>query len=147
MDFELKKAKRWNYRKIAQIYGDGFSEPPYNEPWTLKVALEKIKIFSRYCDIWKIVLDNGKIVGFVIVNPYHWYPGKFCFGEDIAIKKEYRGKGIGKEALIRIMEMYKKKGFEYFIGTSHNKSKAYKLWRSIGIKENKYDKIISKKLK
>jgi predicted acetyltransferase len=102
MYFKLKKAKFWDYREIARIYGDGFSEPPYNEPWTFDVALKKIKIFSKYCDIWKIVYGT-EIIGFVIVNPHHWYPGRTCFGEDISIKKEYRGEGIGKEVLKQIM--------------------------------------------
>ncbi|MBP6856981.1 GNAT family N-acetyltransferase [Candidatus Pacearchaeota archaeon] len=146
VDFDLKKANFWDYNKISEIYGEGFSEPPYNEPWTFNIALKKIRLFSRYCDLWKIVYEN-RIVGFIIINPNYWFPGKFCFGEDIAIKKEYRGKGIAKEALLRIMEIYKKKGFKYFYGTSNNQSKAYKLWRSIGIKENKYDRTICKKLK
>jgi aminoglycoside 6'-N-acetyltransferase I len=146
VDFELKKARRWDYRKIALIYADGYSAPPYNEPWTPKTAFKKIKVLSKYCDIWKIVYEKN-IVGVVVINPYHWFPGKFCFGEDIVVKKEYRGKGIAKETLRRIMEMYKKKGFAYFMGTSHNQSKAYKLWRSLGIKENKYDRFISKELK
>jgi len=146
VDFDLKKANFWDYNKISEIYGEGFSEPPYNEPWTPKTALKKIRLFAKYCDIWKIVYEN-RIVGFIIINPNYWFPGKFCFGEDIAIKKEYRGKGIAKEALLRIMEIYKKKGFKYFYGTSNNQSKAYKLWRSIGIKENKYDRTICKKLK
>jgi len=146
MEFKLKKAKFWDYKEIAKIYAEGFSEPPYNEPWTADVALKKIKVFSKYCDIWKIVYGT-EIIGFMVINPHHWYPGRICFGEDISIKKEYRGEGVGKEAVRRIMEIYKKKGFESFMGTSHNQSKAYKIWRSLGIKENKTDRIISKKLK
>lgn len=142
----IRKARRKNFRKIAQIYADGFSEPPYNEPWTLKDALKKIKIYSKYCNIWEIHYKNN-LVGFVIVNPNHWFPGKFAFGEDISIKKEYRKKGIATRVLKKIMEIYQRKGFEYFVGISNKESKAFKLWNKLGIKENKYDKLISRKLK
>lgn len=145
-EVELKKSRRKNFRKIAQMYAEGFSEPPYNEPWTLKDSLKKIKVFSRYCDIWEIFYQR-KLVGFMIVNPYHWFPGKFAFGEDISIKKEYRNKGIASNTIKQIMNIYKKRGFEYFMGLANKESKAFKLWEKLGIKENKYDRVISKKLK
>ena len=146
MDIKLKKAKKRNFKEMSKIYIKAFSEPPYNEKWTKKQGLTKIKLFSKYCEIWEI-LYKKQLIGFIIINSNFWLPGKFCFVEDIAIKKEFRGKGIGTIVLKKIMKRYKEKGFEYFLGLANKQSKAFKLYNKLGIKENKVDKLISKELK
>ncbi len=144
-NIQLKKAKKKDFSKIAQIYSDSFSEYPYNEPWTLKKAIKKIKIFNKYCDIWKILYKED-LAGFIIVNPNQFLPGTIAFGEEIAIKKELRGNGIGKNALRKIIEIYNKKGFEIFMGIANNNSKAFKLWKKLGIKESKENILMEKQL-
>ena len=144
-NIDIYKAKKKNFKEIAEIYADGFSEHPYNDLWTLKTALDKIKTFSKYCDIWDIFYEN-KLVGFVIINPNHWFPGKFCFVENIGIKKEFRDKSIGRVVIKSMMVIYKEKGFEYFMGLANKQSRAFKLWESLGIKESEDDKVISKRL-
>jgi ribosomal protein S18 acetylase RimI-like enzyme len=142
---DIYKAKKKNFKEIAEIYAEGFSEFPYNDPWDFKTALNKIKIFAKYCDIWEIVYEN-KLVGFIIINPNHWFPGKFCFVENFGIKKEYRGKSIGRVVIKSMMIIYKERGFEYFMGLANKQSRAFKLWESLGIKEDENGKVISKRL-
>lgn len=142
---KLLKAKKEDFGKIAEIYMEEFSKPPYNEPWTRKKVLDKVKMYSRYCDIWKVIVEK-EIVGFIIVNPNFWYPGKFAFGEDIAIKKEYQGKSIGTKVMKNIFEIYKKRGFKFFSGLVNKEAKAFKIWSNLGMKENKYDQLIGRRL-
>jgi predicted acetyltransferase len=144
-NIDIYKAKKRHFKEIAEIYAEGFSEEPYNDPWDSKTALRKIKIFSKYCDIWEIIYEN-KLIGFVIINPNHWFPGKFCFIENFGIKKEYRGKSIGRVVAKSMMIMYKEKGFQYFMGLANKKARAFKLWDNLGIKEDEDNKVISKRL-
>jgi len=95
MKIQIIKSKKEDYKKFAEIYKTEFSKPPYNELWTKKKAIQKINILSKYCDIWKIIY-NREIAGFVAINPSWFFPGKYAFGEVIAIKKEFQEKGIGK---------------------------------------------------
>jgi len=132
-NIQLKKAKKKDFSKIAQIYSDSFREYPYNEPWTQKKAVKKLKIFSKYCDIWKI-LYKKELAGFAIINSNAYCPGEVVFIEEIAIKKDSRGKGIGKEAIQKIMQKYKKKGYKYFQLVSSKNSKAYNLYLNLGFK-------------
>lgn len=106
---EIKKAKKGDLKDIAKIYSQEFSKPPYSEPWTDKKALEKIKIFSKYCDIWKVDYEK-EIIGFIVINPNHFYPGEVAFGEEIAIKEKYQGRGIGSKLLEKIMKIYRERG-------------------------------------
>ena len=146
MKIQIIKSKKEDYKELSEIYKTEFSKPPYNEPWTKKKAIEKINILSRYCDIWKIIY-NKKIAGFIAVNPSWFLPGKYAFGEDIVIKKEFQRKGIGKFALNEIFKKYKQKGFEYFMGVANTKSKAIKLYKKLKILPSKYSLFIERRLK
>ncbi|MEK6824199.1 MAG: GNAT family N-acetyltransferase [Nanoarchaeota archaeon] len=141
----LKKANKKDFSIIAEIYAKEFSKPPYNEPWTKKKAIEKINLFSKYCDLWKIIYNN-KIVGFIAVNPHWFFPGKYAFGEDLAIKKEFQGKGIGTFVINEIFKIYKQKGFEYFMEVANTKSRAIKLYKKLNILPSKDNLFIEKRL-
>ncbi len=143
---EIKKAKRSDFKEIAKIYSQEFSKPPYSEPWDEKTAFKKIKIFSKYCDIWKVVYEK-EIIGFIVVNPNQFYPRDVAFGEEIAIKEKYQRRGVGSKLLEKIMEIYKEKGFKSFMGIANKKSKAFKLYKKLGILESKKGILIEKKLK
>ena len=142
----LKKSKKEDYKKLAEIYMEEFSKPPYNEPWTKKKAIEKIKRFLKYYDVWKIIY-NKKIIGFVSVNPHWFFPGKYAFVEDIAIKKEFQKKGIGTFVINEIFKIYKQKGFEYLMGVANTKSRAIKLYKKLKILPSKDNLFIERKLK
>ena len=145
MKIELKEARKRNFKKIAKIYSEEFSRPPYNEAWTLEKAVYKIKVFSKYCEIWEIIFEK-ELVGFIVVNPNQFLPGVIAFGEEIAIKKEFQNKGIGTIVLKKIFEIYKKRNFKWFMGIALTKAKALKLYRKIGFNIDKGEVVISKKL-
>ncbi|MBL7059039.1 GNAT family N-acetyltransferase [Candidatus Pacearchaeota archaeon] len=146
MTFELKKAKRRNFKKIAELYSKGFSEPPYDEAWTLKKALFKIKLFSKYCDLWEISYDK-EFAGFLIINPNYWLPGKTIFGEEMVIKKEYRKKGLATKTFKELFSYYGEKGFEEYLGIVNNKSKSWGLHKKLGSQETNQNKLIKINLK
>lgn len=145
MEFKLEIAKQEDFKKISEIYKESFSEEPYNENWTNEKALEKINNFSKYCDIYRISIKK-EIIGFIIINPNQWLTGEIAFGEEIAIKKNFRDKGIGSEVLNKIFEIYKSKGYKKFMGVSNKKSKAINLYKKIGLESDKENVLISKDL-
>ena len=123
-----------------------FSKPPYNEKWTLNKSIEKIKVFRNLYDCYTITYGRQKI-GFIAINPTFMCPGVVAFGEDMVIEEEFQGKGIGTWVLKKISEVYKKRGFKYFMGIAHKKSKALKLYKKKGFSIDKDFIIIGKKLK
>ncbi|PJE81503.1 hypothetical protein COU58_02250 [Candidatus Pacearchaeota archaeon CG10_big_fil_rev_8_21_14_0_10_32_42] len=141
----LKKAEKKNFEKIAKIYADEFSKPPYNEPWTLEKAKYKISCFSKYCEIWEIVCED-MLVGFVVVNPNQFFPGTIAFGEEIAIKEEFQEKGIGTKVFKELFNIYKRRNFKWFTGIALTRAKALKLYKKIGFNIEKEEVLISKKL-
>ena len=142
---KIRKARKRNFKEIAKIYAEGFSEPPYNENWTISKAIKKLKIFSKYCDMWEIIYE-GKIVGFFVVNPHQWLIGESVFGEEMSIKKEFRNKGFAKEAFKLIFDYYKKKGYKDYFAVVLENSKSKKLHKSLGFEKCKNEFMWEKEL-
>ena len=146
MKIQLLKTKRRELKGIAEIYGEEFSKPPYSENWTLKKAMPKMKFFYRFYDLYTVRV-NKKIVGFVVINPSFMCPGEIAFGEEIAIKKDFQGKGIGTLVIKNIMEIYKKRGYKSFMLIASKKSRAIKIYKKLGIKKSKGEILMEKILK
>jgi predicted acetyltransferase len=145
MKLKLEKAQAKDLKAISEIYKEEFSKPPYNEKWTFAFAIKRIKDYSKFCEIWKLRYNN-KIIGFTIINTNMWLPKAVCFGEEMAVKSEFQGRGFGTFIIKEIMKIYKKKGFWSVMGIANRKSKTLKLYKKLGIKEDNKNVLISRRL-
>jgi aminoglycoside 6'-N-acetyltransferase I len=145
MELSLDKPTKEELKEIAQIYMTEFSKPPYNECWTIEKAIEKMNFFSEFYDLFTIKMD-GEIVGFICINPNFMCPGEVAFGEEMAIKEESQGKGIGTWVFGEIFKIYKEKGFKRFMGIADVESKAFELYKKLKILPSEKDVLIEKEL-
>jgi len=146
MNIKIRRAKKTEYPLIAEIYSKEFSKKPYKEPWTKALAIKKLKLLSKYCEIYSIFFDKN-LVGFSAVNTTKFFPGKTVEGEEFAIDSKYQGKGIGKYCLKWAEKEFTKRGYENFIFISIKSSPAYKIYKKLGYKEDKWDALFLKELK
>lgn len=142
----IRKAKQREFKEIAKIYKNGFNEKPFNENWSFNESFRKIKVFSKYCDIWIAVLDK-KIVGFLIINPYQWKIGEIAFGEEMVVKKEFRRKDIGTMLFRFIFDYYSRRGYKKFMGIINKDANSFGFIKKLNLNVNKNDLLIEKKLK
>ena len=145
INIELRVAKRKNFKTLAKFYLEGYTEKPFNEPWTIFKVIRKLKLFSKYSDIWEIYFNN-LLIGFIIINPNQWCPGEVIFGEEMAIKREFRRKGIATEVFNKIFDIYKQRGYKRYMGIVNKKSKSWGLHQKIGVKETKENKLLEREL-
>ncbi len=142
---KIRKARKRDFKEMAKIYVEGFSEPPYSEGWTISKAIKKLKIFSKYCDIWVSVIDK-EIVGLFVVNPSHWLIGESVFGEEMAIKKEFRGKGVATKLLKFVFEYYRGKGYKDYFAVVLEGSTSKEMHKSLGFEKCKKEFMWEKEL-
>jgi len=74
------------------------------------------------------------------------FPGSVAFGEELAIKSEFQGRGFGTFVLKEIFKIYKKKGYEKFIGIASKKG-PIKLYKRINLVQCKTAVLVERKLK
>ena len=146
-EMRLQKASGKDLEDIAKIYKEEFSKPPYNEKWTSSLAIKKIKDYSTFCDIWKLNYNN-EIAGFIIINTRGsiGLPKEVCFGEEIAVKSEYQGKGLGAFILEETFKKYKERGFKTFLGIA-NRNGPLKLYKRLNLIPSKENILVERRLK
>lgn len=144
-NFTLQLAKKHDLKQIAQIYAKEFSKYPYNEPWTPKIALYKLKTFSKYTDIYKIEKQK-EIIGFIIINTNIWFPKSACLIEEFTLSHKYQNDQLEKKVLQTTLKIYKEKGYPSFLTITKKNSKYYKLAKNLNFKETKEDVIMEHNL-
>lgn len=126
-----------DYKKFAEILLESFKgdeKDPYGElePGYLKIFenYDCKLLENRFKKEFYFVKSDDKIIG-VTANTYD---KDFFSIHSLAIKKEYRAKGIGKEVLKQQLEMCRDKKLIAFIQTEDGFYPA-KLYRKIGFRD------------
>ena len=142
---KIRKATKKDLKQILKAYQKEYSRKPYLERWGSKFLARKLKMHLKWDEIFLATINN-KIVGFVIFDFYEWHDGWRIYIEDIAVSKEFQGKGAGKALLRKVEEEAKRKRVAVIVLDVKTKSEAYKLYKKIGYKKVPYDKM-EKKIK
>lgn len=141
---KIRKTKKSDLGGMAKLFVEEYSKPPYNDKWTKKEAINSTKLDIINGESY-VAEEGGKIIGFITVTK-ETAEKIYLFIEDLVVKSDYQGKGIGKKLIEKLEEKYKRKNV--VISLSVNKqSLAYKLYKKLGYRENKINVIMSKKLK
>ena len=141
---KILEASKKDLKEIALIFKEEFSREPYNEKWTEKSALKKVKSYFLYSKI-HIAKDSGGIIGFVISSTIPWDNYKKAFINEILVRKSRQNNGVGS-ALLEFMESYyKRDGAKLIELASLEESDAYQFYIKRGYLENKMV-IMEKKL-
>jgi len=141
----IRKTKKEDLKIISKIYRDEFSKPPYNENWTEKKSINKMRFFLKFYDLYSVIFKK-QVIGFACINKNFMCPGEVAFWEEFAIKKEFQNGGIGTFVLNEIFKIYKKKGYKKFMGIVNLNSKASKLYKKLNILPSKKNILIEKNL-
>ncbi|NCO18076.1 hypothetical protein COT60_03745 [Candidatus Pacearchaeota archaeon CG09_land_8_20_14_0_10_30_9] len=142
----IRKTKKEDLKIISKIYRDEFSKPPYNENWTEKKSINKMRFFLKFYDLYSVIFKK-QVIGFACINKNFMCPGEVAFWEEFAIKKEFQNEGIGTFVLNEIFKIYKKKGYKKFMGIVNLNSKASKLYKKLNILPSKKNILIEKNLR
>jgi GNAT superfamily N-acetyltransferase len=100
---------------------------------------EKI-LTSNYYKFEYII--EGKIIGraflFLVYNDLH--PKPYGLLEDVFVEEKYRGKGIGKELVKKVIEKAKELGCYKLIATSRfERENVHQLYENLGFKKWGYE--------
>jgi len=131
---KIRKSKKKDLNKIAEIFRIEYRKKPYNEKWTEKAVLKKInEYFNNY--IVFIAEQDKDVIGFLIGSTEIWDDGIHGFVEEIVVSSEFQKKGYGKKLITYFEDFLKKKGAKRLDLFSHIKSKAFRFYKKQGFKK------------
>jgi len=143
---EIRKATIKDLKEIEKIFKREYSKFPYNEKWTKKTSLLKIKEYFRDNVIFVLEYEK-KIIGFIIGHIEIWDKGDEGFIDEVVVLSKFQKKGYGKILLNYLINCFKKKNC-YSLGLMCNpESKAFKIYKKMGFNKPKNLIFMTKKLK
>lgn len=111
--------------------------------WTL-YSVKEMRNFSRFRDLLLVAEVRGEIAGFVSGYYYTFTPamkvkwGEKCAGiENIFVRKEFRGRGIGKALVKDFCRRWKSRGCKY-IEVAVSEEGKLEYYRKLGFRELLY---------
>ncbi len=132
-DIMIRKATKKDLKKVAEILRTEFKQPPYNEKWSEKDALKKVKEYFKTHSIFVAETDK-EIVGFLIGKTFFWYDGLRGYVDEFAVSSKFQKQGIGKALMKHFEDYLKKKGLKRVGLFTGKKAKAYKIYKKWGFK-------------
>ncbi len=140
---KIREATKSDAKKIAEIYKEAYLERPYNEKWNERTLTKRIKDCFKECKILVAEVEKG-VVGFIMLNTFNWDRGLNGIIEDFCVKKEFRGKGVGRNLLKAAeSELRKRKVNEIWMRV-HEKVRAFGFYKRKGYKESGFVLLIKK---
>ena len=96
-------------------------------PQALQALIE-----SPSAELW-VVKDNERVVGMTTLNFLHRAMGSVGCVDDVVIDEEYRGQGLGKKLMEKVIEAARKRGARHLGLTSRPaREAANKLYQKLG---------------
>ena len=138
------QATEKHLKDIAEIFRVESAKIPYLQRWTSRTAFEKIKN-SLKKDMVHVAIIEGKVVGFIVSKLDH--KKKEAYVDELWIKKEHQGKGIGRKIMDFAEKEYEKLGMELIMLMANEKARAVKFYKKLNFKEKHRFIFFTKKIK
>ncbi len=141
---KIRKATKKDFKEIAEILIKESSKKPYNEKYTLKIALKEINEFAK--DELYIVINEKEIIGFIASNITPDNKEK-AYIKELWLRPIYQKKGIGKSLVKFIEDKYKKRGIKTIRILVKRNAGAINFYKKLKYAEYKELVFMDKKLK
>ncbi len=128
MKYPIKKLQFSDLKECARLYVKVFNGEPWNDHWTSKTALSRLKdIYDspRFYGI-KIVHDK-RIAGVILGNIESWYVDYHYQLKEIYVDPDFQSKGMGRKLIKKAKEDLKRKrvGAIYLYTSSHKRLQGF----------------------
>ncbi len=120
-------------KECAEIILKEFNKQ--GEEFTKKTALKRVntgyqKGFS-FC-----VKEKRKILGLILAKTFYYAKGKYIWVEELVVREEHQGKGIGKKLMKKLETACRKKKVDSM--TLNTKEINTKFYKKLGYKKTKF---------
>lgn len=121
---DLNPNRETQISKLFKQLGGDKEQIPLKE-----VMEEGNGITLAYCE------QNGQVIGIASMCTYHVISGKKGWIEDVVVDTQFRGQGIGRKLMEKLLEEGKKKKLtEILLFTEAHRIPAIKLYTDLGFK-------------
>lgn len=106
MDFTIREIETKDYSDLIEIFHE-FAEFE-KLPDKMVNSVEQMKTESDYISGFVVLNENKRIIGYVTYfYAYYTWVGKSMYMDDLYVKSEFRGDGLGTKLIKKVIEKAK----------------------------------------
>lgn len=136
MKTEVRLLTDEDLKEAAIIYTNVFSASPWNEPWGMDTAYDRLYNISktpRYVGVGYFHSENNKLIGFIVENEEQWANYKTFYINEICVLSSTQQTGIGTSLLSFLKELLiQKEVKEVYVSTERGQGKPKRFFEKNG---------------
>ena len=135
----IKELTKSDFNAIKELFYSVFTGPPWFDDWSDEEQLDNylLDIMEVRNALMYGLYEDDRFIGMTIGRLKHWQGGTEYFVEELCIRNEYQGKGLGTEFMNKVEDELKKKNVHTMILITERSMPAYKFYGKRGFSEVK----------
>lgn len=127
--------------QIAAVIRDAFSAPPWCEDWSDEARLLQY-VHEGMDGAGALAFglgDERQLVAVIMGHVRHWYNRVEYIIEDVAVRREYQGRGLGKLLMTQVLAACQALGIDEAGLRTRRDAAAYAFYQKLGFQEQEKD--------
>ncbi|HOO28029.1 MAG TPA: GNAT family N-acetyltransferase [Lachnospiraceae bacterium] len=131
---QIKELCMEHIEEIKTFFVGIFTDEPWNDDWSDPVQLHAymIDLIGNRNSFVLGLFENEAMIGLSIGSIKHWYSGTEYYIDELCIKKEKQGHGLGTRFLKEIETFIKQKGMNQIFLQTKRTIPAYDFYKKNG---------------
>ncbi len=143
---KIRTATKNDVKEIAKLMLEEFSKPPFKEKTTINSVIKSLNFYFKIGKVFVAIVDKN-IIGVVVSKVEQWWQGPVILIEDLAIKEDFKKRGVGKNLMDKVEAYAKNNKIKAISFSTHKKSSAVKFYKKRGYKIEKNTLFMRKEIK
>lgn len=133
----LRELTIHNIEMIKTFFTGVFTKEPWNDDWSDRDQLHAYitDLIGNRCSLALGLFENDRMVGLSMGNIKHWYTGTEYYIDELCIKTEEQGRGLGTVFLEEIERFIMEKGVTQIFLLTERTVPAYEFYKKNGYAE------------
>ena len=111
MSFRIERLEQTHIRSAARVLTSAYSQPPWNENWSLDAAVENLTyVLETPRSLALAAIDEDKVLGIVLGIRQRRSAGPVIYLDELSVLPGMQGHGIGTALLESACETAKSEG-------------------------------------
>lgn len=126
-----------NEAEIFAVIRTAFAVPPWNDDWRDEASFHAylVDILGNRNSLGLGLWDDGALIALALGRVKHWFDGiEYCI-DDLCVRPDNQGRGVGSALLRHIREYACEKGFQRVSLSTNRTAPAYAFYRKNGFIE------------
>ncbi len=137
MDLELRELNMDHINEIKEFFFQVFTKEPWLDDWSDDDQLHSyiLDLIGNHNSLVLALFEKGNMVGLSMGGIRHWYSGTEYYINELCVKTEEQGRGLGSKFLQGIETFIMQRGMKQIFLQTERNVPAYSFYKKNGYYE------------